>query len=220
MEMKEKTKKKRRAIMDAALAVFLENGYEKSKIIDIAQKAGIGKGTVYEYFDSKESLFQNIVEMYCRYYKETVSETLSAMETASAREKLLTITKIDRELRQRVGLQSMGTLQFHMEFAHFPGLKQAVTDMLQFKFHTVRRILEDGVHTGELRQINTALGAIILMSSCGIAQDLFEQSPHEYCDEAIPLPGHLLPPNILNGANGEDLIDLILQGFCSPCKKE
>ena len=36
MEIKEKTKKKRRAIMDAALAVFLENGYEKSKISDIA----------------------------------------------------------------------------------------------------------------------------------------------------------------------------------------
>ena len=46
--MKDKTQKRQR-IMDAALQVFVKSGYEKTKIIDVAQAAGIGKGTVYEY---------------------------------------------------------------------------------------------------------------------------------------------------------------------------
>lgn len=220
MEMKEKTKKKRQAIMDAALSVFLENGYEKSKIIDIAQKAGVGKGTVYEYFDSKESLFHNLLDTYCQYYKETVGETLAGMESCSARQKLLAIMSIEHDLQQRVGLKAMGPMQFHMEFAHFPGLKQAMLDLLQFKFHTLRHILEVGIHTGELRQINTSLGAVILMSSCGVALDLMEYRPSESCNEAMPCPAQLVPPSAVEGFTDENLLDLIMQGFCSPCKKE
>ena len=58
--MKDKTIK-RQLIMDAALQVFVQNGYEKTKIIDVAKTAGIGKGTVYEYFSSKEELIARAV---------------------------------------------------------------------------------------------------------------------------------------------------------------
>ena len=54
--MRDKSKK-RQLIMEAALQVFVEHGYEKTKIIDVARTAGIGKGTVYEYLKSKEALF-------------------------------------------------------------------------------------------------------------------------------------------------------------------
>jgi len=47
---------KRQAILAAAIAVFAEKGYHSTKMADIAQKAGMGKGTLYEYFRTKEEL--------------------------------------------------------------------------------------------------------------------------------------------------------------------
>jgi len=44
-------------IAQAALAVFSTNGYTLASIEQIAQEAGIGKSTVYEYYKTKEDLF-------------------------------------------------------------------------------------------------------------------------------------------------------------------
>ena len=49
--------RKARAIVDAAAAVFAERGFRAARVADVAARAGIGKGTVYEYFRSKEDLF-------------------------------------------------------------------------------------------------------------------------------------------------------------------
>ena len=47
--------------MDAAIDVFGEKGFDRANVEDIAQAAGIGKGTVYLYFKSKEEIFSAIV---------------------------------------------------------------------------------------------------------------------------------------------------------------
>ena len=46
-----------RAILEATLAVFGEVGYHKARIEDIAERAGVAKGTIYLYFPSKKDLF-------------------------------------------------------------------------------------------------------------------------------------------------------------------
>lgn len=48
---------KKRGIIEAAAVVFARDGFANAKMADIADEAGIGKGTVYEYFPSKEELF-------------------------------------------------------------------------------------------------------------------------------------------------------------------
>ena len=47
---------RKKQIALVALGVFAEKGFESASISQIAEAAGIGKGTVYEYFDSKEEL--------------------------------------------------------------------------------------------------------------------------------------------------------------------
>ena len=47
--------------MEAALKVFNEYGFYKATIAKIAEEAQIGKGTVYEYFDSKKQLFEKSI---------------------------------------------------------------------------------------------------------------------------------------------------------------
>ncbi|MFA5384247.1 MAG: TetR/AcrR family transcriptional regulator [Eubacteriales bacterium] len=50
-------KNKEETILSAALNVFIEKGFSNSSIKDIADTAGVGKGTIYEYFNNKNELF-------------------------------------------------------------------------------------------------------------------------------------------------------------------
>ena len=47
--------------MEAALDLFAEKGYAATRLDDVAQRAGVSKGTLYLYFDSKEDLFKAVV---------------------------------------------------------------------------------------------------------------------------------------------------------------
>lgn len=49
---------KRRQILDGAHKVFLAQGFDAASMGEIARKAGVSKGTLYVYFDNKESLFE------------------------------------------------------------------------------------------------------------------------------------------------------------------
>lgn len=53
---------KRFLIMQSAIDLFKERGYDGTRIIDIAERAGIGKGTVYEYFSCKEDLMSDVIK--------------------------------------------------------------------------------------------------------------------------------------------------------------
>ncbi|NEQ51175.1 MAG: TetR/AcrR family transcriptional regulator [Leptolyngbya sp. SIO3F4] len=55
---------KRQEILEAAIAVFVEKGYHGAKMADIAVAAGMGKGTLYEYFPTKESLPKEIFNLF------------------------------------------------------------------------------------------------------------------------------------------------------------
>jgi AcrR family transcriptional regulator len=56
--------RKAEEILHAAAAVFAELGYRRTRMIDVAERAGVGKGTIYEYFRTKEELFLAIFEGY------------------------------------------------------------------------------------------------------------------------------------------------------------
>lgn len=52
---------KRRQVMDGARAAFLDAGFDGASMNDIARAAGVSKGTLYAYFDSKERLFEALI---------------------------------------------------------------------------------------------------------------------------------------------------------------
>ncbi len=49
-------------ITDAALQLFTEKGFSATRMIDVAKAAGISKGTLYLYFESKEAIFRDVVQ--------------------------------------------------------------------------------------------------------------------------------------------------------------
>ncbi len=48
-------------IVEAALRLFADRGFAATKLEDVAAAAGIGKGTIYLYFPTKEDLFRAVV---------------------------------------------------------------------------------------------------------------------------------------------------------------
>jgi len=52
-----RTEDKRREILEAALRVFSERRFHEVLIEDVAATAGVGKGTIYRYFDTKDDLY-------------------------------------------------------------------------------------------------------------------------------------------------------------------
>jgi AcrR family transcriptional regulator len=60
-------------IIEAALAVFAEKGFAAARLDDIAARAGVSKGALYLYFETKQDLFRAVV-------RETVAPNLAAVE--------------------------------------------------------------------------------------------------------------------------------------------
>jgi AcrR family transcriptional regulator len=52
---------KRRQIMDGARTAFLAAGFDGASMNDVARSAGVSKGTLYAYFNSKDELFEAII---------------------------------------------------------------------------------------------------------------------------------------------------------------
>lgn len=61
-QFEEMRESRRKQIMDAALELFASEGYSHCSISQLASHAGISKGLVYNYFDSKEALLIAIIE--------------------------------------------------------------------------------------------------------------------------------------------------------------
>jgi len=53
-----------RELLDAALAVFSQRGFRNTRLDDVAEAAGVTKGAIYHYFDTKEELLLNVIEHY------------------------------------------------------------------------------------------------------------------------------------------------------------
>ena len=60
---KEIREEMRNTILQKSLLYFARNGFAGTKISDLSKNIGIGQGTIYVYFESKEELFQEILKI-------------------------------------------------------------------------------------------------------------------------------------------------------------
>jgi len=90
MEATERRVKRREArqeqILNAALEVFAERGVKEAVMDEVATAAGMGKGTIYYYFPSKEALLEKIVATTVDYHfngiLERIKEATTPLEVA------------------------------------------------------------------------------------------------------------------------------------------
>lgn len=78
-KVEKKKLEKRAKILAAAARVFADKGFAGARIADVALAAGIGKGTVYEYFASKDALFHAV-------FQQSMAEAQSLIGAELAKE--------------------------------------------------------------------------------------------------------------------------------------
>ena len=83
---------KRRRILEAAVRVFAAQGYDASRVGDVAKEAGVAYGLVYHYYESKEAVFEAV-------FREAWGRLLAAVALAeetgtNAAEQLELVVKI------------------------------------------------------------------------------------------------------------------------------
>jgi AcrR family transcriptional regulator len=90
MVSRQRREEKRGRIIQAAARVFARNGYAGTLVADIAVEAGIGKGTVYQYFKGKEDLLFAVFDWYMEEIGAATTVGISAL-TQPASEKLTSL---------------------------------------------------------------------------------------------------------------------------------
>lgn len=66
------------AILDAAEEVFLRDGFDATRMLDVAQSTGVSVGTLYNYFNGKEAVFLGLIERYRTQYDDLLHTPLVA----------------------------------------------------------------------------------------------------------------------------------------------
>ena len=73
-------REKRNRILDEAGKLFVRDGIDATKIIDIARASGVAKGTVYEYFDSKNEIVIEWIQSMIRDSQTKLQEILGGID--------------------------------------------------------------------------------------------------------------------------------------------
>jgi AcrR family transcriptional regulator len=87
---------KRNHLLETASQVFGQQGYTNTRVSDIAERAGVAKGTVYEYFSSKEDLFFDVFKWFNVGVRESVNQVIA--EHTSPRDRLVAILRLSGEI--------------------------------------------------------------------------------------------------------------------------
>ncbi len=150
-------------IVEAALEVFARDGFAGTRLEEVAKRAGISKGTIYLYFDTKEDLFKACVrETIGRHVAET--SEMAAQFTGATHD---LIEEIVVRLASRLSQPQYKTILLLMisEGPRFPELVEFYYgEILSPGLAALQGVLDRGVARGELRQSALTDYPMLLMS--------------------------------------------------------
>ncbi|MFC1610996.1 TetR/AcrR family transcriptional regulator [Myxococcota bacterium] len=111
---------RQRELALVAFDVFVEKGFDKLSISDVARAAGIGKGTIYEYFDSKEELVLEAIAAWTELLGEGAEQMLDPDHSAEERLRTLCAGTMHAFMSDtkilRAFLSSMNLMLFNERF--------------------------------------------------------------------------------------------------------
>lgn len=177
-------------LLAAALELFVEKGYAATRVEEVAQRAGVSKGTLFLYFPSKEELFKAVVRENISDHFAKWGEELTHFEGTS--EELLRYCMTS--WWERVGAtKASGISKLMMaEAGNFPELVHFFQlEVVQPGNELIQRILQRGVERGELRAVDPVYGIYSILAplvflnlwkhGCGGCGDArVELDPHQF----------------------------------------
>ena len=180
-----KQDKRKDQILDAALSVIVEHGYDRSRMDDIVQSSQLSKGAIYWYYKSKKEVYLSLVDYWVKRYNAGFIDNLEQHHTASEQLKGLFDYFINQYETDPTAFKIL------VEFWSLSGrdkdfnkkLQRVYSDFLEYVVH----IIQKGVDSGEFRNVDPRITSLsILINIEGINWfTLFEKSgvdAHEYIE--------------------------------------
>ncbi|MEI4769818.1 TetR/AcrR family transcriptional regulator [Psychrobacillus sp. FJAT-51614] len=189
LPLTKKGEKTRQHLLDIAEVVFGEKGYFNASIVDITQKAKVAQGTFYNYFPSKQSIFEELVRNMSHTFR---SEIRNAVKRAT-----------NFEESQRIGFRTFFSWVKNHRNLYSIVQQTVLVDEQLYRWYYERlasgyiKGLEEAIGKEEIRKYDTETIAYCLM---GISQFLGMRWIYW---EDTDVPEDLL----------EDAIALIFQGL-------
>ena len=154
VEHEKRKEKKKRIIIQAAADIFAKKGYSSAAVSDIASQADIGKGTIYEYFDSKEDLFFAVFKWYSEKTGGAAAVSISALG-GSAAQRLEALNESLMGLWDEIKDVFALVMEFWAASSSALMRQRFQTAFKQF-YHDFRSIvsalIHDGIKRGEFRE--------------------------------------------------------------------
>jgi AcrR family transcriptional regulator len=172
-------------ILDAALAVFAEKGFSAARMEDISRRAGVTKGTIYLYFESKEALFKALVRESLAPTIQGVIARAEAYEGPSRDLLILVLSTMGSFIRtsDRVVLPKIVIA----EAGNFPELVRFYREEIIDKgLGLLESIIARGIARGEFRNVEPAhvarlcIAPILLAAFWRITFASLDPAPYDY----------------------------------------
>lgn len=145
-------------ILQAAEAQFAERGLHGARMEDIAARAGVSVGTVYNHVGDRSSLLKELLTARREELVERVDEVLAAVEGRPLEEQLTAfVGAVFEHFESHLALFRIVVQE---ESSPLQSRKQAVLSLLTER---ARKLVERGVGQGELRQDAAELCPVLLM---------------------------------------------------------
>jgi len=174
--------RKRDLILDATMKLVMERGYTKTTMTDVAREAGIGRGTVYWHFESKEDLAYALMHREIAKIEQGYGPVLEA--PGSAMEKIEMFAMVSMHalheagafFKPMVSIVAGGSPDLEMR------LLALWKDMYARYNGIVEDLLEQGKREGDVRSdldSHVAAAAIVGMIDAMYLQVMFELVDHD-----------------------------------------
>ncbi len=134
-------------LLDSALTLFSENGYDGTSIREIIERAGVTRPVLYYYFKNKEDLFIRLVQSSFAEFNASIDDITSRV--SGCRERLKALMRLGFEQTERSPVIVRLILQ-----AFFSGPTGKVCSethaLVESRFERIVGIVQDGLDSGEL----------------------------------------------------------------------
>ena len=152
----EKKAQSRRRILDAARDVFFRDGFMPANLDEVAEKAGVAKGTLYRYFDSKADLYVAVLAENGKAFTDKMQEAVE--EGSSGMEQLQRISRfyLEHWTRHREYFQIFWAIDNQAVIGELPSqVLDEVSKLWETSLAIVNAVLERCVRDGEIVECDT-----------------------------------------------------------------
>jgi AcrR family transcriptional regulator len=165
---------RRTELLEAALQVFSSQGYRNTRLEEVAESAGVTKGTIYHYFENKEALLIGVIEHYQALAFGRAEEALQDVGLSASARIRLVVRKVfldpDQTRRPMVSLLLRGVAH-EVPQAHQRWLRDGPV----WLWNVIAQLVAEGQQRGEFRQdADGEVGARLLVSGL-LVQVMWQQ---------------------------------------------